>query len=178
MYKKIIKPTPFGPVVIIWDCFSNNPLILRILLSNPKFTSLIRSQELYPEVKNDSCMELELLADKFTGYFEGDEVDFDLNLVEMALCGEFQQKVLRAQYKVPRGTVTTYQSLGMQLGLNNGARAVGNALAKNPFPIIIPCHRSVRSDGTLGGYQGGVEMKRALLDLELVPCIKALQGFS
>ncbi|HUV77781.1 MAG TPA: MGMT family protein [Desulfobacterales bacterium] len=44
--------------------------------------------------------------------------------------------------------------------------AVGTALAKNPFPIIIPCHRAVRSDGTLGGYQGGLEMKRALLEME------------
>jgi len=44
--------------------------------------------------------------------------------------------------------------------------AVGTALAKNPFPIVIPCHRAVRSDGTLGGYQGGLEMKRALLEME------------
>ncbi len=48
----------------------------------------------------------------------------------------------------------------------NGARVVGNALARNPFPIIIPCHRAIKSNGALGGFQGGIKMKRALLELE------------
>jgi methylated-DNA-[protein]-cysteine S-methyltransferase len=52
------------------------------------------------------------------------------------------------------------------LGKPSAARAVGRALATNPFPIIIPCHRAVRSDGSLGGYQGGLAMKRALLEME------------
>ncbi|MCK4234435.1 MGMT family protein [candidate division WOR-3 bacterium] len=78
----------------------------------------------------------------------------------------FQQKVLRAEHGIPRGSVSTYQRIAMYLGNPKGARAVGNALANNPFPIIIPCHRAIRSDGTLGGYQGGLEMKRVLLEME------------
>jgi len=62
--------------------------------------------------------------------------------------------------------MSTYQRIASYLGNANGARAVGTALANNPFPIIIPCHRAIRSDGTLGGYQGGLEMKRALLEME------------
>jgi methylated-DNA-[protein]-cysteine S-methyltransferase len=62
--------------------------------------------------------------------------------------------------------VSTYQRIAQYLGNPRGARAVGTALATNPFPIIIPCHRAIRSDGTLGGYQGGLPMKRVLLEME------------
>jgi methylated-DNA-[protein]-cysteine S-methyltransferase len=62
--------------------------------------------------------------------------------------------------------VSTYGRIAAHLGIPGGARAVGNALATNPFPIVIPCHRAIRSDGTLGGYQGGLAMKRALLEQE------------
>ncbi|MBE9507936.1 MAG: MGMT family protein, partial [Chloroflexi bacterium] len=56
--------------------------------------------------------------------------------------------------------------IARHLGVKGGARAVGRALARNPFPIVIPCHRAIRSNGELGGYQGGLEMKRALLEGE------------
>jgi methylated-DNA-[protein]-cysteine S-methyltransferase len=81
-------------------------------------------------------------------------------------CPPFQQKVLSEEHKIPRGAVSTYRRLAAQAGRPKGARAAGNALAKNPFPIIIPCHRVIRTDGSIGGYQGGVEMKRALLEME------------
>ena len=67
---------------------------------------------------------------------------------------------------IPRGRVSTYKRIAAHLGSPTGARAVGNALAGNPFPIIIPCHRAVRSDMSLGGYQGGLSMKRRLLEME------------
>jgi methylated-DNA-[protein]-cysteine S-methyltransferase len=73
---------------------------------------------------------------------------------------------LRAEHGIPRGSVSTYQRIAKLLGNRNATRAVGGALANNPFPIIIPCHRAIRSDGTLGGYQGGLKMKRALLEME------------
>ncbi|MEA3339092.1 MAG: MGMT family protein, partial [Chloroflexota bacterium] len=66
----------------------------------------------------------------------------------------------------PRGWVSTYGRIAKSLGNPRAARAVGNALARNPFPIIIPCHRTIRADGRLGGFRGGVEMKRALLEME------------
>jgi methylated-DNA-[protein]-cysteine S-methyltransferase len=62
--------------------------------------------------------------------------------------------------------VTTYGRLARHLGAPRASRAAGRALATNPFPIVIPCHRAVRSDGSLGGYQGGVEMKARLLEME------------
>ncbi|EFK10557.1 6-O-methylguanine DNA methyltransferase, DNA binding domain protein [delta proteobacterium NaphS2] len=82
------------------------------------------------------------------------------------MCGEFQQRVLRAEHGIPRGSVSTYKIIAIYLGNPGGARAVGNALANNPFPLIVPCHRAIRSDRHLGGYQGGFEMKQALLTKE------------
>ena len=61
---------------------------------------------------------------------------------------------------------TPWVRIADKIGITNGARVVGNALAKNPFPIVIPCHRAIKTNGELGGYQGGVEMKRTLLEME------------
>jgi methylated-DNA-[protein]-cysteine S-methyltransferase len=84
----------------------------------------------------------------------------------MDLCPGFQRRVLLAEHGIPRGSVSSYSRIASHLGVERGARAVGSALATNPFPILIPCHRAIRSDGTLGGYQGGLKMKRTLLEME------------
>ena len=76
------------------------------------------------------------------------------------------QRVLRAEHRIPRGWVSTYSRIAAYVGVPGSARAVGNALAQNPFPILIPCHRAIRADGSLGGYQGGTAMKRVLLERE------------
>jgi len=81
----------------------------------------------------------------------------------------FQQKVLRAVAAIPRGGVSTYQLIAKQIGKPKSTRVVGMVLANNPFPIAIPCHRVICSDGTLGGYQGGLRMKRTLLRMEKLP---------
>jgi methylated-DNA-[protein]-cysteine S-methyltransferase len=71
-----------------------------------------------------------------------------------------------AEYRIPRGWISTYGRIARHLGTPGGARAVGGALARNPFPIIIPCHRAIGANSELGGFRGGLEMKRALLELE------------
>ncbi len=80
----------------------------------------------------------------------------------------FHRKVYKALCKVPAGKTVTYAELAKRAGSKGAARAVGTAMAKNPWPIIIPCHRVVAGDGKLGGYsgRGGVATKRALLVLE------------
>ncbi|MFH2034522.1 MAG: MGMT family protein [Candidatus Margulisiibacteriota bacterium] len=78
----------------------------------------------------------------------------------------FRQKVLQAVAKIPRGKVSTYALIARHIGHPGAARAVGTALAKNPTPINIPCHRVICSDGRLGNYQGGSTMKKALLEKE------------
>lgn len=91
--------------------------------------------------------------------------------VDLSRLTPFQRKVLQATRKIPRGTVWTYGQVARKVGNPRAARAVGQALARNPVPIIIPCHRVIASDGGLGGYGGGsgLDTKRWLLRLEQAP---------
>jgi methylated-DNA-[protein]-cysteine S-methyltransferase len=97
---------------------------------------------------------------------KGNAVRFDLDNFDLAQCSPFQRKVLLAEFNIPRGYVSTYGRIAAYLGIPGGARAVGNALGANPFPIVIPCHRTLRSDGSIGGYRGGIAMKKRLLEME------------
>jgi methylated-DNA-[protein]-cysteine S-methyltransferase len=117
-------------------------------------------------VKPATCPEIEEIADQLKAFLEGADISFSLDHVLLGLCSAFQQQVLLAEHGIPRGQVSTYQLIARFIGKPSAARAVGTALATNPFPIIIPCHRAVRTDRTLGGFQGGLPMKRALLEAE------------
>jgi O-6-methylguanine DNA methyltransferase len=107
------------------------------------------------------------LVEEAKAYFEGRPValDFPLDLPEASA---FELKVYRALQKVGYGQVQTYGWLAEQVGSPAGARAVGAALSKNPVPLIVPCHRIVRSDGSLGGFSaaGGAKLKKWMLELE------------
>jgi methylated-DNA-[protein]-cysteine S-methyltransferase len=115
------------------------------------------------------CPEIDDIADKMAAFLGGADIRFSLDRVLLDLCSDFQKQVLLAEHGIPRGRVSTYQLIAGFIGKPAAARAVGAALASNPFPIIIPCHRAVRSDRNLGGYQGGLAMKRALLEAEGIP---------
>jgi methylated-DNA-[protein]-cysteine S-methyltransferase len=105
-------------------------------------------------------------AERIAGFLRGEDVGFPLDVLALGDCSQFQQKVLRAEHGIPRGFVSTYSRIAAHLGMPGAARPVGGALATNPFPIFVPCHRAIRADMTLGGYQGGAAMKRALLEME------------
>ena len=169
MNRKIIKSTPFGSVGVIWTELNDNPKIVRILLSKPGLSAEDQVSELYPNSQPSSCAEIDDVAISIKGLLEGEKIEFSLDVATLSLCTEFQQLVLRAEHRIPRGRISTYRLIAEYLGKRNGARAVGNALANNPFPLIVPCHRAIRSDRHLGGYQGGIEMKRALLEKEGIP---------
>lgn len=79
---------------------------------------------------------------------------------------KFAQKVLAIVKKIPKGEVMTYKEIAIKLGNKNLARAVGQALKRNPYPIVIPCHRVIRSDGKIGGYSLGIKKKKELLKKE------------
>ena len=166
MNKKIIKSTPFGPICVIWFVLNESPLIAHILLSRPGLSAEDQASELYPDSKKSSCKEIDAIADSIKAYLEGEDVKFSLKFVDLSQCTKFQQSVLRAEHAIPRGSVSTYGLIAAHLGIRGGARAVGNALASNPFPLIVPCHRAIRSDLHIGGFQSGTEMKRALLEKE------------
>ena len=81
---------------------------------------------------------------------------------------EFQIEGWKELSKIPKGEVRTYKQIAKSIGKPKSSRAVANACAKNPYPIVIPCHRVIRSDGTVGGYsgEGGVKLKKELLKKE------------
>lgn len=86
--------------------------------------------------------------------------------IDWSLVSGFATGVLRATTQVPFGELTTYGRVAHEAGSSRAARAAGNALGSNPIPIVVPCHRVVHADGSIGGYTGGLDRKRFLLDLE------------
>ncbi|MEA2147316.1 MAG: methylated-DNA-[protein]-cysteine S-methyltransferase [Solirubrobacteraceae bacterium] len=98
-------------------------------------------------------------------YFAGARRDFDLAL-DWQLAVGFGRRVLQATAAIPFGAVSSYGQVAAAAGSPRGARAAGNALGANPLPIVVPCHRILHAGGGLGGYTGGVERKRVLLDIE------------
>ncbi|HEX7574951.1 MAG TPA: methylated-DNA--[protein]-cysteine S-methyltransferase [Candidatus Methanoperedens sp.] len=117
----------------------------------------LKPLEYYTEKKTlDVTFELER-------YFEGEVIEFSSDL-EISHLSPFEQKVLGETKKIKYGRTITYSELAEKIGCR-GPRAVGNALGKNPIPIIIPCHRVVAKKG-VGGYSAGIDIKTRLLELE------------
>ncbi len=108
---------------------------------------------------------LGLIRAQLEQYFSGGRVTFDVPL-DMSSGTSFQQKVWRACRQIPYGQVRSYSELAEMVICPRGARAVGGAIAANPLPIVVPCHRVIRSDGSPGGYRHGLTLKKKLLRLE------------
>jgi methylated-DNA-[protein]-cysteine S-methyltransferase len=98
-------------------------------------------------------------------YFAGERRHFDVR-VDLRHVSPFQRRVLEAAAGVPAGQVVSYGEIARRIGQPRGGRAVGQALGRNPVPIVIPCHRVVAAGGRIGGYTGGLTIKRKLLRLE------------
>jgi methylated-DNA-[protein]-cysteine S-methyltransferase len=98
-------------------------------------------------------------------YFEGRRTDFELP-IDWSLSQGFTQRILQATAKVPFGQLATYREMATKAGNERAVRAAGNALGSNHIPIVVPCHRIIRTGGALGGYTGGLERKEFLLKLE------------
>lgn len=106
---------------------------------------------------------------QLTEYFNGERQAFDLPL-DTNLGTKFQQRVWQALQDIGYGETISYATLAQNVNSPKGFRAVANANSKNPFSIIVPCHRVIASDGKLGGYTGGLDKKMHLLALEGVTC--------
>ena len=113
----------------------------------------------------DAPARLDQAARQLDEYFAGRRTLFDLPL-DLRLSTGFRRDVLAHLIEVAYGTTTSYASLALAAGSPKAVRAVGSACATNPLPVVVPCHRVLRSDGGVGGYLGGVAAKQALLTLE------------
>ena len=98
-------------------------------------------------------------------YFDGRRTTFDIP-VDLSLVAGFTTKVLRTTAQIPYGTLSTYRDVAAGAGNARAYRAAGNALGSNPIPVVVPCHRVVKTGGALGGYGGGLDKKITLLRLE------------
>ncbi len=111
------------------------------------------------------------LIQRFKTYFSGGKVTFPDRL-DLSGATAFQRRVWEMTRLIPYGNIRSYTWVAEQIGKPRAARAVGQVLASNPLPIIVPCHRVLTSSGKFGGYSGGVEMKRHLLHLESATSIE------
>ena len=105
------------------------------------------------------------IVHQLRAYFRGERRTFDVS-VDLRGRTPFQRRVLMAATEVPAGRVVSYGDIARRIGVPGASRAVGQALGRNPIPIVIPCHRVVASGGRIGGYTGGLDVKRKLLRIE------------
>ncbi len=124
------------------------------------------SERLSPRIMKDP-KRLDAAAKEVEEYFQGDRRSFDLTL-DLSLSKGFRREVLDHLKTVPFGTRVSYTELATMSGRERAVRAAASACATNPIPLVVPCHRVLRGDGSLGGYRGGLPAKRTLLALESV----------
>jgi len=108
------------------------------------------------------------LIERYRAYFSGNQVEFT-DVLDLDGATPFQRTVWMVTQQIPYGQTRNYAWVAEQAGHPRAVRAVGQALARNPLPVIIPCHRVLSSDGGPGGFSGGLAMKRFLLKLEADP---------
>lgn len=115
-----------------------------------------------PILRSDDLDDVRRAMDR---YFAGKRLDFDVR-VDLSDVSGFSRKVLRETARIPVGKMLTYTEVAARAGNPRASRAAGNALHHNPVAIVVPCHRVLRSDGSLGGYGGGLHVKEWLLEHE------------
>jgi methylated-DNA-[protein]-cysteine S-methyltransferase len=154
--------SPFGPLLL-----ATTPQgLVRIGLPNQDPDELLTdlAERVSPRML-ETPAPLERARRELDLYFEGRLRDFDLPL-DWRLTDGFRLRVQRAIAAIPYGETRSYTEMATAAGNERAVRAAGTACGRNPLPLVVPCHRVLRSGGGLGGYGGGLEMKRGLLALE------------
>lgn len=147
-----IAATPRGLVRVAFDTLRRDAVLQEL-------ATLVSPRVLEAPARLDDARR------QFEEYFEGRRQRFQLGL-DWSLTRGFFRRVLRATARIDYGEVSTYTRVAARAGSPRGVRAAGNALASNPLAVVVPCHRVLRTGGGLGGYGGGLDRKRLLLDLE------------
>jgi len=157
-------PTRFGHAAIL---FEKAPLLIKRVFLPCHSRKVLKGQikETGGATAGHTPEVLSLCRD-IQAYFDGAPIRPPWKLLDLRDLTPLQQVVLKTVATVPRGTTRTYGQIAAQIGRPRACRFVGTALACNPFPVVIPCHRIVRGDGSPGSFSGGTELKRRMLALE------------
>jgi methylated-DNA-[protein]-cysteine S-methyltransferase len=156
--------TPFGHGAIL---FEGPPLLIKRILLPHAGSNLLkgRIQHAGPATAGHTPEILGLCRD-IEAYLHGAPAQPPWKILDVCGLTPLQQLVLKAVATVAHGKTRTYGQIAAQIGRPRACRFVGTTLARNPFPVVIPCHRIVRADGSPGGFAGGTELKRRMLALE------------
>jgi methylated-DNA-[protein]-cysteine S-methyltransferase len=159
-----IFPTAFGYAGIL---FAKKPfLVKRVFLPHSKKSLLKRHILGTGPATAARTREAYNLCQDIQAYFNGSPLEPPWRLLDLSSLTPLQLLALEAVSAVPRGSTLTYGQIAEQIGRPRACRFVGTTLARNPFPVLIPCHRIVRANGSPGGFSGGTELKRHMLALE------------
>ncbi len=163
VYYDVAADTPIGPVYVAVG--ERGVLAVRFGCAERVFTEALRQQT--GQAPERSPRRAGRAARQMADYLAGRRRAFDVP-VDLSASTDFQRQVLLAACQIPRGQVITYRDLAQRIGKPLAARAVGQALSRNPVPIVVPCHRVLAADGSLRGYLGseGTATKERLLRLE------------
>jgi methylated-DNA-[protein]-cysteine S-methyltransferase len=155
--------TPIGPLVVA----ATGEGLVRVALPVEEEDAVLEqlARRVSPRLLRASRPAIGRARHQLDEYFEGERRTFDVPL-DWRLAHGFRRDVLRATAQIPYGETASYRDVATRAGRPAAVRAAGTALATNPLPIVVPCHRVLRSGGALGNYLGGVEMKARLLELE------------
>lgn len=157
-----VVDSPLGP---LWIAVGPKGVLAIHYGAEPDAHELARIVRTYgPGVLPDT-RRTDPIARQLDQYWTGRRRAFDVP-VDLSPLTPFQRRILGATRRVAFGEVSTYAKVAAQAGSERASRAAGQALGSNPIPIVVPCHRILASDGSLGGYAGGLEAKRRLLSLE------------
>ncbi len=154
--------TALGWVGIAWSAGG----LVALTLPQPSEEAALR---LLPQgstgVDPGSGLDVKTLEAKLLRAYRGEAVTFD-DALDPRIGTPFQQRVWKITRAIPRGQTRTYGEIAREFGSPGAARAVGQAMARNPWPMLVPCHRVVGHDGRLTGFGGGLAMKQHLLEME------------
>lgn len=155
--------SPVGPLLLA----ATERGLVRVAFEREDFDAVLETlaSRLGPRILRGTAR-LDDAAREVEEYFTGNRRHFDLPL-DQSLSAGFRLDVQRYLPRINYGRTLTYAQVADSVGNPQAVRAVGSACARNPLPIVVPCHRVVRTDGGLGGYIGGLEAKKALLGLEV-----------
>jgi len=162
----VVEPSPLGDLVLAVTPRG----LVRIAYGANVVTDAVLdelAQRISPRVL-ESPAALDEVRRELDEYFAGRRTTFELP-IDWRLHDGFSRRVLRATARIPFGQLQTYSQMAAKAGSPRAHRAAGNALGANKMPIVVPCHRVVRTGGALGGYTGGIERKKFLLGLEGSP---------